>query len=96
MKDTQPPSIERLRGKALWRELHREKVSCPSCGSIVSRRTLRWKHACAKEVDIETLRSAIDKRAVDVFLSRVDSEGVPTRESDVHGRAVQGPSMPED
>ena len=85
MKDTQPPSIEGLRGKALWRELHREKVSCPSCGAIVSRRTLRWRHACAKQVDLEALRSAIDKRAVDAFLSRVDLEGAPGMEKDVHG-----------
>lgn len=30
----------------IWREVHRERVPCPRCGKVVTRRTLRWKHVC--------------------------------------------------
>lgn len=91
-KDGSAP-IEALRGKALWRELHREKVACPSCGANISRRTLRWKHVCPpREIDIAALRSAMDGRAMESFKSRVDSQVARDRErcsDDVHRGAVQ-------
>jgi hypothetical protein len=88
--------IEELRGKALWRELHRETVQCPDCAATMSRRTLRWKHRCApRVVDVGALRSAIERRSIEAFRSRVDARGVSGIEkgSDAVGGAVHEPRV---
>ena len=32
--------------KELWLKVHREKVTCPGCQRVMSRRALRWRHVC--------------------------------------------------
>lgn len=93
MTDTSP--LEGLRGKALWRELQREKVSCPSCQKLLSRRALRWKHQCPR-VNIEAARQVLDLKALSGFQSRVETGGRAKRKREGEaGEGVQEPSMPE-
>jgi len=35
-----------LTKKELWQKVHREKVECPGCQKVMSRRAIRWRHVC--------------------------------------------------
>ena len=35
-----------LTKKELWQKVHREKVKCPGCQKVMSRRAIRWRHVC--------------------------------------------------
>jgi hypothetical protein len=30
----------------VWLEVHREKIPCPHCKKVMSRRAIRWRHVC--------------------------------------------------
>ena len=30
----------------LWLKVHREKIPCPLCHKVMSRRAIRWRHVC--------------------------------------------------
>ncbi len=32
--------------KELWVAVHREKIACPGCQKVMSRRAIRWRHKC--------------------------------------------------
>jgi uncharacterized C2H2 Zn-finger protein len=29
-----------------WLKVHREKIPCPRCQKVMSRRAIRWRHVC--------------------------------------------------
>ena len=94
---TQGQGLEGLRGKALWRALHREKVSCPSCGAYISRRALRWKHVCGKAraaLNLEAMRAKLDGKAVDGFRSRAELDGAPMKETNGDGGTAESSADP--
>ena len=35
-----------LTKKELWTKVHQEKVACPGCDKVMSRRAIRWRHSC--------------------------------------------------
>ena len=89
---SQTQGLEGLRGKALWRALHREKVSCPSCGVSISRRALRWRHNCGKVkvvLNLEAMRAKLDGKAVDGFRSRAELDGAPMKETNGDGGTAE-------
>lgn len=98
MEATECRPIDGLRGKALWRVLHKEKVTCPSCNVLISRRALRWRHRCGRAprrvVDVDALRARLDQKAVEGFQTRADKVGeslkMESAVGDVDGGAVQG------
>ena len=95
-QSSQTQGLEGLRGKALWRALHREKVSCPSCGAYISRRALRWKHVCgkARALNLEAMRAKLDGKAVDGFRSRAELDGAPVKETNGDGGTAESSADP--
>ena len=96
-QSSQTQGLEGLRGKALWRALHREKVSCPSCGAYISRRALRWKHVCGKAraaLNLEAMRAKLDGKAVDGFRSRAELDGAPMKETNGDGGTAESSADP--
>ena len=51
----------------LSRELLKSKVNCPSCGSQLTLRTLRYKHTCSNKmpVDVAARRATMLARALE-------------------------------
>jgi hypothetical protein len=75
--------MDGLTGRALWRALNKEKTVCPSCQKTLSRRALRWKHACGRpraRVDLDLKRAVLDQRAAEGFRARADLAASPTLE----------------
>ena len=46
----------------VWVQVHRQKVPCPGCGKVVTRRTLRWKHTCKRAVAVLSEAQARERR----------------------------------
>ena len=46
----------------VWMQVHRQKVPCPGCGKVVTRRTLRWKHKCRRAVAVLSDAQAQERR----------------------------------
>ena len=46
----------------VWTRVHRQKVPCPGCGKVVTRRTLRWKHKCGRAVVVLSGEQAEERR----------------------------------
>ena len=46
----------------VWMQVHRQKVPCPGCGKVVTRRTLRWKHKCRRAAAVLSDAQAQERR----------------------------------
>jgi predicted RNA-binding Zn-ribbon protein involved in translation (DUF1610 family) len=91
-------SLEGLTGRALRRALNGEKLPCPDCGVVITRRALRWRHLCGgpprtrrrRVVEIDVMREDLTRKTLDAFQKRRRlSEGC-VKEKDAHGGPVEG------
>ena len=65
----------------VWMQVHRQKVPCPRCGKVVTRRTLRWKHKCRRAVVVlsdaqaEERRLQLEQRVLRDLMKRIGTQG---------------------
>ena len=65
----------------VWMQVHRQKVPCPGCGKVVTRRTLRWKHKCRRAVvvlsgaQVEERRLQLEQRVLRDLMKRIGTQG---------------------
>ena len=68
----------------LWAKVHKERVECPGCRKVMSRRAIRWRHVCRgtgprliDETEAEARRQKYVERALIGFQER---QGEPQTE----------------
>ena len=65
----------------VWMQVHRQKVPCPGCGKVVTRRTLRWKHKCRRAVAVlsdaqaQERRQHLEQRVLRDLMKRIGNQG---------------------
>ena len=70
-------AAEPARKAEVWKQVHRQKVPCPGCGKVVTRRTLRWKHTCKRavavlsEAQVQERRQKLEQRVIRDLLKRI-------------------------
>ena len=64
----------------VWVQVHRQKVPCPGCGKVVTRRALRWKHKCRRavavlsEAQVQERRLHLEQRVIRDLLKRIGTD----------------------
>ena len=56
------PAAAMVSKAEVWMQVHRQKVPCPQCAKVVTRRTLRWKHKCRRAVVVLSDTQAEERR----------------------------------
>ena len=65
----------------VWMQVHRQKVPCPGCGKVVTRRTLRREHKCRRAVVVlsdaqaEERRLQLEQRVLRDLMERIGTQG---------------------
>jgi hypothetical protein len=76
--------MEALTKAELYKQVYAERVPCPSCQRLLTRRTLRWRHHCKSHEPLSEEHAAVHKqmlveRAVAKLLHRMGKlDEIPT------------------
>ena len=80
MAAAEAAAAEPVRKAEVWVQVHRQKVPCPGCGKVVTRRTLRWKHKCRRAVtvlsdaQVQERRQNLEQRVLRDLLKRIGTD----------------------
>ena len=80
MAAAEAAAAEPVRKADVWVQVHRQKVPCPGCGKVVTRRTLRWKHKCRRAVtvlsdaQVQERRQHLEQRVIRDLLKRIGTD----------------------
>ena len=76
--------MESLTKADLYKQVHAERVQCPNCQRLRTRRTLRWRHHCKTHQPLSEEQAALHKqllveRAVSKLMHKMAQlEQIPT------------------
>jgi hypothetical protein len=74
-----PPDAmaEAMTKQELWKKVHRERVECPGCRKMMSRRAIRWRHVCrggkpkvVDSIEADARRQKYEGLTLECFLKR--------------------------
>ena len=82
----EPEPKPKLLRREVWLAVQRERVQCPQCMRVMTRRILRWRHVCQDRGPLkltseqaDQLREKLDEKAFNALEKRLETNPVPQR-----------------